>query len=234
MFKTLAIALFLTLLSVQSAFAIPAASQPSEVIQPDGTLITVYLRGDEYTHWNESSDGYQITKNSMNEWVYMLSLAGKSVASEHLVGKSNPQAINALRPDTATLAQRGKQNRVLRSPARETTDSTQTSTLQQAPALSQTTGVMYNLVVLVNFSDLAVAYPTQDYDALMNQVGYAADGAVGSVKDYYHEVSYNTLTVQSVVPEPVTLSNGYAYYGANDIFGNDVRPREMVSEALFT
>lgn len=223
---------FAVLLLTHIALAIPANPKQAEAVQPDGTVITIHLRGDEYVHWTESTDGYQITKNKMNEWVYTVSQAGKAVASEHLVGKANPRSINALRPDKTVLAQRGKQSRALRSSTQEPTDSVQTSDLLQAPALSQTTGVMYNLVVLVNFSDLAVAYPTADYDALMNQVGYTADGAVGSVKDYYHEVSYNTLTVQSVVPEPVTLANGYAYYGANDAYGNDVHPREMVSEAL--
>ena len=86
--------------------------------------------------------------------------------------------------------------------------------------------------MLVNFSDLAVAYPRQNYDDLFNQIGYTADGAVGSVKDYYLQVSYNTLTVQSTVVEAVTLDHGYAYYGANDIYGDDIRPREMVEEAL--
>ncbi|MDH4203568.1 MAG: M6 family metalloprotease domain-containing protein [Phycisphaerae bacterium] len=213
--------------------AVPACPGPAQVTQPDGTPITVYLRGDEYAHWNESSDGYHITRNDRHEWVYMVSDNGRAVASEHAVGKADPHAVGALKPDKAALSQRGRQSRALRADAEETPESTQAPAAQQAPALTQTTGTMYNLVVLVNFSDLTVAYPTQDYDDLFNQVDYTADGAVGSVKDYYHEISYDALTVQSVVPEPVTLANGYAYYGANSpVTGNDLRPREMVAEAL--
>ncbi|MHC4855525.1 MAG: M6 family metalloprotease domain-containing protein, partial [Planctomycetota bacterium] len=212
--------------------AVPACPGPAQVTQPDGTPITVYLRGDEYAHWNESSDGYHITRNDRREWVYMVSDNGPAVASEHAVGRADPHAVGALKPDKAALSQRGRQSRALRADAEGTSDSTQTSA-QESPNLTQTTGTTYNLVVLVNFSDLTVAYSTQDYEDLFNQIGYTTDGAVGSVKDYYHEVSYDALTVQSVVPEPVTLANGYAYYGANSpVTGNDLRPREMVAEAL--
>ena len=212
--------------------AVPACPGPAQVTQPDGTPITVYLRGDEYAHWNESQRGYHITQNDRREWVYMVAHNGQTVASEHAVGKADPQTVGAVKPDKAQLSEIGKQSRALRSATEGTLDSTQTAATE-APTLSQTAGTLYNLVVLVNFSDLAVAYPTLDYDALFNQVGYTTDGAVGSVKDYYHEVSYNALTVQSVVAEPVTLANGYAYYGANNpATGNDVRPREMVAEAL--
>ena len=214
--------------------AVPACPGGATVTQPDGTPITVYLRGDEYAHWNESREGYHITRNARHEWVYLVSENGRAVASEHAVGKADPRAVGAIKPDRAKLAESGRQSRALRTAAEETPDTTQTSAAQAAPNLTPSTGTMYNLVVLVNFSDLTVAYPTQDYDALFNQVGYTADGAVGSVKDYYHEVSYNTLTVQSVVPEPVTLANGYAWYGANSPIppNDDLRPREMVAEAL--
>ncbi|MCI0499201.1 MAG: M6 family metalloprotease domain-containing protein [Planctomycetales bacterium] len=227
-----AAAVFLLAAVPAPVMAVPACPEGAPVTQPDGTEISVYLRGDEYAHWNESREGYQIIKNGKGEWVYMVEKAGAAAASEHAVGKADPEAVNALKPDTMKLSERGKQNRALRSAAQGTFDQTQPSAAQETPSLTQTAGIMYNLVVLVNFSDLTIAYPAQDYDSLFNQIGYTADGAVGSVKDYYHEVSYNALTVQSVVPEPVTLGNGYAFYGANNPFGEDVRPREMVAQAL--
>jgi M6 family metalloprotease-like protein len=215
------LSLLFLLLMVEMAMAVPACPAGAEVVQPNGTAITVFLRGDEHTHWNESKDGYLITKDEKNEgWVYMVEEAGAAVASKHVVGKADPRTIGASRPNKIKLSAAANRSR--------------TEMLAAAPPLPLTsqTGTMYNLVVLVNFSDLAVAYPRQNYDDLFNQVGYTADGAVGSVKDYYHQVSYNALTVQSTVVETVTLDNGYAYYGANDAFGNDIRPREMVQQAL--
>ena len=76
-------------------------------------------------------------------------------------------------------------------------------------------------MVLVNFTDKTITQTNQEFDNLFNQIGYVTDGASGSVKDYYLEVSRNALTVQSVLGGPVTVSHGYAYYGANDAYGDD-------------
>jgi len=215
------LSLFILLLGAKVSMAVPACPGGAKVTQPDGTEITIYLRGDEYAHWNESEDGFQIVKNEKSgEWVYMTEEAGEAVPSGHAVGKADARAIGALRPDKEKMSVQAERSR------------TEKSMVVEPSAFALTTGTMYNLVVLVNFSDLTVAYPRQSYDDLFNQVGYTADGAVGSVKDYYHEVSYNNLTVQSTVVEAVTLDHGYAYYGANDAYGNDIRPREMVQEAL--
>jgi M6 family metalloprotease-like protein len=142
---------------------------------------------------------------------------GAAVASQYAVGKAVPRMIGALTSDKLELTKSNQKPMLLN---------------ESEPARAPLTGTMRNLVVLVNFSDSTVTYPVLDYDNLFNQIGYTADGAVGSVKDYYIEVSYNTLTVQSTVVEAVTLDNGFAYYGANDGSGNDIRPREMVQQAL--
>ena len=54
--------LFLALLfvSIRSLLAVPAVPWPIEKAQPDGTKISVYLKGDEKVHWMESDDGYTL------------------------------------------------------------------------------------------------------------------------------------------------------------------------------
>ena len=206
---------------IDTAIAVPACPEGVKVKQPDGAEITLFLRGDEHSHWHESDNGFQIAKNkTTGQWVYMISKGGSPVMSNYAVGKVNPQSIGALVPDIEKMSADAK---IIQS---ERTAS------QDEQVFTPLTGTMRNLVVLINFSDMVISYPTQNYEDLFNQIGYTADGAVGSVKDYYLQVSYNALTVQSTVIEPVTLDNGYAYYGANDSFGNDIRPREMVQQAL--
>ena len=56
---------------------------------------------------------------------------------------------------------------------------------------------------------------TNEFLNLFNQVGYTADGASGSVKDYYKEVSYGKLTLQSVVTMWVRLPREESYYHNN-------------------
>ncbi len=53
-----------------------------------------------------------------------------------------------------------------------------------------------------------------------------------SVKDYYLENSYNQFNLTVDVAGPFTASNNMAYYGANDESNNDLRPRELVTEAV--
>lgn len=199
---------------------VPACPAPATVEQPDGTQISVVLRGDEHFHWNEDTSGYLVKQSpKTRQWMYAVDANGVATPTEHVVGRVDPAAVGLPKPDIRRMQATARSLQL--QPA-----------VNNAPVYSSKTGTMKNLVVLVNFSDLAVAYTRQQYDDLFNQIGYTADGAVGSVKDFYHEISYNALTVESTVVEAVTLDHGYAYYGANDSNGNDVKPREMVAEAL--
>ncbi len=83
-----------------------------------------------------------------------------------------------------------------------------------------------NIVILACFSNhwdsangtVLSAYgrvATNEYVSLYNQTGYTTDGAAGSVKDYYNEVSYGKLTIQSVITAWVQLPREEAYYHDN-------------------
>ena len=45
------------LLGVAGAHAVPACPSPVEVVQPDGSVVTVTLKGDEHFNWAVSDDG---------------------------------------------------------------------------------------------------------------------------------------------------------------------------------
>ncbi len=205
-----------------AALGVPAHPDPATVEQPDGTQITVRLRGDEHVHWYEDRDGYLVARcPQTRRWLYARREGDRIKGTDHLVGQADPQRLGLVRPDAQWLGRL----RAARADARRT---------PPPPGRGRvpTTGTMKNLVVLVNYADMTVDYTTTQYTDLFNEVGYTTDGAVGSIRDYYEEVSRNAFTVASTVVEAVTLDNGYAYYGANDAFGWDIRPREMVEQAL--
>ena len=207
----------------RTGYCVPANPDGATVAQPDGVKITVFLRGDEHAHWYEDAAGYLVIKSAATgEWLYGIEKKGVILQTGHAVGKVAPADIGLTRPSRRALYD------ALRSTGRRASE---ISLAGYTPIL---TGTMLNLVVLVNFSDLAIANTRQEFDDLFNRIGYNADGAQGSVKDYYREVSYNQLTIQSIVVDPVTVSKGFAYYGANDAAGNDLyhRVQEMVAEAL--
>lgn len=203
------------------AIAVSARPGPIDAAQPDGTRITVYLRGDERTHWYEDPDGYVVTKvPETGRWVYAIKDQdpGKIRPTNLIVGEDSPAGVES-------LANTAKQ---LRAAAVARRRAEAIAPMQKAGAQ----GTLLNLVILVNFTDLAIDDSRQAFEDLFNQIGYSADWAFGSVKDYYREVSYLSLTIESTVVEPVTLDHDYAYYGRNDVWGEDLLPTTMVRDAV--
>lgn len=89
------------------------------------------------------------------------------------------------------------------------------------------------LVILVEFSDLPFSIPSPNaaFTNLLNQNGYSYNGGTGSVKDFYTDNSAGVFVPSFDVYGPVTLENGYAYYGGNDEDGGDLRPDAALAEA---
>jgi len=89
------------------------------------------------------------------------------------------------------------------------------------------------LVILVNFSDnvFSVVNPQVRYTEQFNGANYTTDGATGSVKQYFKDNSIGNFDPTFDVIGPVTLSKPMAYYGGNDVNGDDQHPEEMIFEA---
>ncbi len=49
---------------------VPASTQPIEYHQPDSTILTITLKGDENLHWAVTSDGYTLLSNNENGYEY--------------------------------------------------------------------------------------------------------------------------------------------------------------------
>lgn len=61
----------------QSApFAAPAAPGIFYLVQPDGSKISVYARGDERFNWMETTEGYTIEKATDGFWYYVSDVNG--------------------------------------------------------------------------------------------------------------------------------------------------------------
>ncbi|MEI8242798.1 MAG: M6 family metalloprotease domain-containing protein [bacterium] len=222
----LQLAVLLTALALPlQLVAVPACPAPAIGRQPDGATFPILLRGDEHRHWHEDAGGYTVMKDAQGWWAYAVTnAAGELMPGTGMAGRDRPERLGLPR---RLLPTRTAPRRVSGSPAGAS------GTDAQVPvALAAKTGTMKNLVLLVQFPDKLATHTAAAYTNLFNQIGYTAEGAAGSVKDFYNEVSRNRLNVDSVVADWVTVANGYAYYGANNSSGDDVRPREMVKEAL--
>jgi immune inhibitor A len=201
--------------------AVPANPAGAEVRQADGSVVRIFLKGDEFSKRNEDAGGYTVLKTSpSSDWFYAEKNADGSLKAGPLrVGAGDPDKLGVGRHlrDTSAVRRAAAAAGLSRAPA------------AKAPIL---TGTMKNLVILARFSDQTTTYSRAEFDSLFNTAGYTVDGATGSVKDYYLQVSYNNLVVQSTVTEWVVLPQPFAYYGINDLAGQDTRPKQMVSDAI--
>ncbi|OGR41883.1 MAG: hypothetical protein A2X35_11270 [Elusimicrobia bacterium GWA2_61_42] len=247
--KGLALCACIAVLFAGIAGAVPANPRPRAAAQPDGTKITIALKGDEYHHWNEDAAGYTVLKDkATRNWVYAeKDPSGALRPGLHKVGAADPEKLGFTkrlldeRKVKAGAARRVKTETARRakasasSPSRVSSSQATVSGLAASPAAVRTpilTGTMRNLVILAKFSNQGTVYTQPQFNSLFNDAGYSFDGAAGSVKDYYTQVSYGQLTVQSGVSAWVNLPQTAAYYGANDVDGWDLRPKQMVIDAI--
>jgi M6 family metalloprotease-like protein len=96
-------------------------------------------------------------------------------------------------------------------------------------AVGQRTIIPRILVIMANFTDYELVSSTADVDSMFNAVNWTKDGATGSVRQYFYDQSMGQYNPQFDIVGPVTLSNGYAYYGGG--CSSTTRSGYMVTEA---
>ncbi len=227
-FHYLFLTLVLVALGTTTALAVPANPNPVEITQPDGTKITVQLKGDEKIKWAQTLDGYSILFNKEGIYEY---------AVKNEKGDLVPSGVKVKMPEDQTIEEKSLLNKLEKGlfyskSQVELMHSIWSIKEKEGEKAFPTTGNRNLVCILVGFTDKAFTKTQSDFNNLFNQVGYTTGGATGSVKDYYLENSYTQFNLTVDVAGPYTLAQNMAYYGANDSYGNDVRPRTMVTEAV--
>ena len=67
-----------------SSLAIPAHRGLVQMPQPDGTLVTINLVGDEFYHFNTTADGYTVLLTEAGAYVYAQKEGMTLVATDRL------------------------------------------------------------------------------------------------------------------------------------------------------
>ena len=190
-------------ISMSSLFAVPAVPWLVEKTQPDGTKISVYLKGDEKVHWMESADGYTLLYDAQKYVVY---------ARQDEQGNLTPSTIKfgGTEKPSADI-----QKGLHYSPSQINTMMSIWKMTDDAQVQRASTGTIKALCILAAFQDRSFIKTQTDFDMLMNQIGYTAGGAKGSVRDYYNENSYGLMTLVVTVVGPVTLPQNLSYYATS-------------------
>jgi len=217
---------------VVNAYSVPATPLPVTRVQPDGTELTVYLRGDEFFKYELTLDGYLVKKDATGFYHYSKQdsegkIISTGIKASQIATRTNKekQLINTLTRHS-DFSQRNKESRMARVSAGYDG--------QVSQKTFPSTGSPKSLVILVNFKDVSfvIPNPRTAFTNLLNEIGYSANGGTGSARDYFNVASNGTSSPEFVVVGPYTLANNRSYYGANDeTSDDDVKPRDMVIHA---
>ena len=171
------------------AYAVKAYPYPITITQPDGTQLTIHLRGDESHHFRTSEDGYLLKNNAGGYLTYAtLNTSGEIIESNIIARNIDKRSAGDLQflktaPKSEALSNTRQKSRML-------------SSSSQPRRAFPLTGSPKSLVILVNFSDKSFTVPTPltAYTFLLNQSGYSANGGTGSAKDYFMASTYGKFS----------------------------------------
>lgn len=214
-------------------YAVSAYPYPVEVQQPNGEIIKIQLHGDEFFHYITAEDGSVVMQGDKGYYVYAnISEDGSLTPSTVSVTNQSLKSsfLNVVRADSEEFKEK-----IVRPASKRVREKRQEAHGREPFALRNARGGAADddryLVILVEFADVKFKKTAADFSAMLNQTGYDANGATGSVKDYYVDNSMGKFEPQFDVYGPVTLPNSMTYYGANDANGDDIRAKQMVIDA---
>ncbi|MBN2780734.1 MAG: M6 family metalloprotease domain-containing protein [Candidatus Marinimicrobia bacterium] len=219
LFSTILIFLMSSTLS-----AVPASPEPALIRYLDGRTLTVTLRGDETRSWHETEDGLHVMKNASGIFEYVQAAKDGTIKTSGVRAHAPAERSKEERTYISTLPEKivypasVPPPTVLQAPADGPFDQTDFPTL----------GAKKFLLILAQFTDVTFTHRPDDFDSLMNAKDYTYNSAYGSVNAYYKATSFDRFDPHFDVVGPVTLSQGYAYYGAND----DGNIQQFVAEAI--
>lgn len=165
--------------------AVPAYPGKIRVTQPDGSVITIRIHGDEWFHYVTDESGQVVARG----------------------------ADGFYRPaEMPSAAQRAEALRVREEAGRMRA---QAASAAKAGSMSMGTHRIPVILVEFQDVPFVISDPRAAFDALLNQEGYSANGGTGSVRDFYVENSHGQYDPVFDVFGPYTLSKNSADYVSN-------------------
>ncbi len=216
-----------------AAFAVPANRVPVSYRQSDGTLLYVYLTGDESFHYYATLDGVPVVKTAAGDYCYAVLDESDNFVSTgyiaHNKGERNLEEQNivdanefsGIKSDIGDIAvQRAMQY----------------TSVSRAAAGKKFEGVMNVPVILVEYADVKFSFSKEVVSTILNKKDYEGYDnpiarSIGSAKDYFLAQSGGAFEPNFIVTDIVTLPNNMAYYGANSN-GKDIRRGQMIRDGL--
>lgn len=215
------------LLCVCDALAVPAHPRAVTIRQPDGSLLTLRLVGDEWLHFNTTLDGYTVVKDTDGYYRYADVQDGQLKATSqiaHDAAARQPAERAFLAARQKHLAPAMTEQQVS---MKQMTEQRQQKILTSRRAAQNNYENFRGLIILVQYKDRE--FSREDYPAIVNDMvnqenfpGYT-DGEeefvpyTGSVRDYFADNSNGKFMPQFDIAGPYTVD--YSQYDGREKAG---------------
>jgi M6 family metalloprotease-like protein len=200
-----------------------ASPFPFEETQPDGSKVTLFIRGGVKFYWLEDTNGFTVVRDKGTYVYAQLDSNGALAPTTLQVGKDDPRRAS-IKPRTLPSAQVIEQMSKL----------TMSTPATGPTSLRAASGNVKNVVILMRFANhTGRTLPTvANFNTIFNAVGGDPTLAPsGSVRDVYYENSYGAMTLNSTVFAWVTLPHTEAYY-ADGVSGRGTKFKDAITDAL--
>lgn len=228
-FLLLLIAFFCLSSAIDTAHAGPAYPGVITVTQPDGSTLKIRMHGDEHFGWATTQDGKPIAQKSDGYYYYAnyAETGAMSFSSQRVTQSKSASG------EAKFLTQFSVPN--MQSIATRVSSAQRLQKSQVKSPAFPNQGEIKSAVILVEFTDVKFVTPDPNtaFDNQLNQEGYSVSGATGSARDYFKANSKDQFLGDFDVYGPYTLSRTQEYYGGNNTTtGGDMRPQEMILDAV--
>jgi len=250
--KRLYIIIMVVLMGSAMLLARPAVRKPADVPQPDGTVVTLCLHGDEYRSFSTTVDGYTVVKGEDGFWRYARKTEDGRLQATGMVARNAEQRsaeeqafLNGqpkmIAPRMSDAAKRMKEHAAqMVSPLYKDQQGRRSAT-SIWPRINYEK--FKGLVVLVNWNDceFSLGEGAQDfYQKLTSEKNYRDDSkqyypvaVEGSVRDYFCDNSLGVFDPTFDVVGPVTLDLSCKYpHPKNEDFTVDEKWAERIFNIL--
>ena len=219
-----------------ASWAVKAYPFPVTITQPDGTQLTIILRGDEHYHWYMTEDGALLCRQGNAYYVAAVEADGSLSATKQLAHnkdlRSNVERELISKQDRIAFSTRVKAKSARRRASIE-------DDLLSEQTLFPHSGTPRAVVILAEFQDtpFTITNPRRSFEQYLNGKGRSVNydngeaSNLSSVAQYFSDMSFKKFIPQFDLYGPVKLPNSLKYYGGNNGTLKDVHFDELVKDA---
>jgi M6 family metalloprotease-like protein len=221
----------------QPSYGAPVYGRLMTLGQPDGQRVEVRVWGDEFYQIVESVDGYTLIRDPANRIICYAQLSSdktRLASTGAAVGSRDPGSMGLgkhLRVSTESVLGQVATARLALASA-DPVGAMKTAGTGWINPATTVNGAVQGLCLLIDFSDEVGTIQPSAVADFCNQVGYAANGNSGSVRDYYYEVSAGHLVYTNFVAQQYYRAVQTKAYYDDPAIEYGVRARELIIEAL--